>query len=48
MELRLAASIREGTVSASLMLRNLGSYPRRGSTRTEPHQANPLHLFILS
>jgi TnpA family transposase len=27
--LRLAASIKHGTVNASLMLRNLGSYPRQ-------------------
>jgi hypothetical protein len=29
--LRLAASIKQGTVMASLMLRKLGSYPRRNA-----------------
>ena len=31
--LRLATSIKQGTVTASLMLRKLGSYPRQGPAR---------------
>ncbi|WP_407215500.1 Tn3 family transposase [Enterobacter kobei] len=46
--LRLATSIKQGTVTASLMLRKLGSYPRqnggRGAPRAGPHRAHAVHL----
>ncbi|GHM57491.1 hypothetical protein ECZU51_61610 [Escherichia coli] len=46
--LRLATSIKQGTVTASLMLRKLGSYPRqnggsRRAARVGPHRAHAVH-----
>ncbi len=49
--LRLASSIKQGTVTASLMLRKLGSYPRhlapertgRGPARAGPDRAHAVH-----
>ena len=44
--LRLAASIKQGTVSASLMLRKLGAYPRQngsGLARARSHRTNALY-----
>ena len=46
--LRLATSIKQGTVTASLMLRKLGSYPRQNglavaAARAGPHRAHAVH-----
>ncbi len=45
--LRLATSIKQGTVTASLMLRKLGSYPRQNglvvAARVGPHRAHAVH-----
>ena len=48
--LRLAASIRQGTVSASLMLRKLGSYPRQNGLAVALRELGRIErtLFILS
>lgn len=47
--LRLAASIKEGTVTASLMLRKLGSYPRQNGLATALREVGRIErtLFIL-
>ena len=49
--LRLATSIKQGTVTASLMLRKLGSYPRQnglaiGPARGRPDRTNPVHAGL--
>jgi TnpA family transposase len=45
--LRFATSIKQGTVTASLMLRKLGSYPRqntgRCTARAGAHRAHAVH-----
>jgi TnpA family transposase len=45
--LRLATSIKQGTVTASLMLRKLGSYPRQNglacAARAGAHRAHAVH-----
>ena len=48
--LRLAASIRQGTVTASLMLRKLGSYPRQNGLAVALRELGRIErtLFILS
>ena len=48
--LRLAASIRQGTVTASLMLRKLGSYPRQNGLAVALRELGRVErtLFILS
>jgi TnpA family transposase len=48
--LRLAASIKQGTVTASLMLRKLGSYPRRNGLAVALRELGRIErtLFILS
>src|SRR5581483_9820170 len=47
--LRLATSIRQGTVTASLMLRKLGSYPRQNGLAVALREIGRLErtLFIL-
>jgi TnpA family transposase len=47
--LRLAASIREGTVTASLMIRKLGSYPRQNGLAVALRELGRIErtLFIL-
>lgn len=47
--LRLATSIKQGTVTASLMLRKLGSYPRRNGLAVALRELGRLErtLFIL-
>ena len=49
--LRLAASIQQGTVTASLMLRKLGSYPRQNGLALAlrelgPHRAHSVHARL--
>ncbi len=49
--LRLTTSIKQGTVTASLMLRKLGSYPRqnglyRGVARAGAHRAHAVHFGL--
>ncbi|MFO6485676.1 Tn3 family transposase [Escherichia coli] len=39
--LRLASSIKQGTVTASLMLRKLGSYPRQNGLAVALREARP-------
>jgi TnpA family transposase len=48
--LRLATSIKQGTVTASLMLRKLGSYPRQNGLATALRELGRIErtLFILS
>ncbi len=48
--LRLAASIKQGTVTASLMLRKLGSYPRQNGLAVALRELGRIErtLFILS
>jgi hypothetical protein len=48
--LRLATSIKQGTVTASLMLRKLGSYPRQNGLAIALRELGPMErtLFILS
>jgi TnpA family transposase len=47
--LRLAASIKQGTVTASLMLRKLGSYPRQNGLAVALRELGRIErtLFIL-
>ena len=47
--LRLAASIRNGTVTASLMLRKLGSYPRQNGLAVALREVGRIErtLFVL-
>lgn len=47
--LRLAASIKQGTVTASLLLRKLGSYPRQNGLAGALHELSRIErtLFIL-
>jgi len=48
--LRLTASVRTGTVSASLMLKRLGAYPRQNGlalvARDRPHRTHALHFGL--
>jgi TnpA family transposase len=48
--LRLATSIKQGTVTASLMLRKLGSYPRQNGLAVALRELGRIErtLFILS
>lgn len=48
-DLRLAASIRHGTVTASLVIRKLASYPRQNSLHTAPREIGRIErsLFML-
>jgi TnpA family transposase len=48
--LRLATSIKQGTVTASLMLRKLGSYPRQNGLLVAVRELGRIEptLFVLS
>jgi TnpA family transposase len=46
--LRLAASIQQGTVTASLILRKLGSYPRQNSLAVALREVGRRVFFCLT
>jgi TnpA family transposase len=46
--LRLAASIQQGTVSASLILRKLGAYPRQNSLALAPREIGRIQLTLFT